>query len=48
MSELVKKFLNKLDKKNSGKKTENQCQNEACEQKTTSERWNFCSIKKMA
>ena len=41
MSELGKHFL-----KNSDKKTENQCQNAACEQKTTSEKWKFGSNKK--
>ena len=40
MSEL-KKFLKKSDQNN--KKPENHCQNAACEQKTTSEKANFCS-----
>ena len=33
MSELRKPFSKKSDKKNKKKKTENQCQNAACEQK---------------
>ena len=33
MSELRKTILNKSDKKNMKKKTENQCQNAACAQK---------------
>ena len=37
ISELGKPFP-----KNQIKKTENQCQNAACEQKTTSEKANFC------
>ena len=28
-------------------KTENQCQNAACEQKTTSQKWKFVSNKKL-
>ena len=43
MKELEKPFLKKSDKKLL-KKTENQCQNAACEQKTTSKKANFCSI----
>ena len=38
MSLLGKQFLKKIDKK-----TENQCQNASCEQKTTSEKANFCA-----
>ena len=44
MSELEKSFLKKSDKK---KKTENQCKNAACEQKTISEKRNFGSNKKL-
>ena len=36
----LKKHINK-------KKTENRCQNAACEQKTTSEKWTFDSNKKL-
>ena len=42
MSELRKPFLKKQDQKNL-KNTENHCQNAACEQKTISEKPNFCS-----
>ena len=41
MSEFEKPFLKKIKKRK--KKTKNQCQNAACEQKTTSEKANFCS-----
>ena len=41
-----KPFLKKIRSKNK-KKTENQCQNAACEQKTTSEKWKFNSNKKL-
>ena len=37
MKKLGKQFLKKSDQKNLKKKTENQCQNAACGQKTTSE-----------
>ena len=43
MSELGKKILKKHWK--SKKKTENQCRNAACAQKTTSEKWTFVSDK---
>ena len=43
MSEFGKQFLKKSDKK-----TENQCQNAACEQKTTCEKWKFGSKNKEA
>ena len=46
MSELGKPFLKKSDKKPETK-TENQCQNAACEQKTTSEKRKFGSNKKL-
>ena len=42
MSELGKPFL-----KNQIRKTENQCQNAACEQKNISEKWKFGSNKKL-
>ena len=45
MSELGKPFL-KNQIKNSRKKPKNRCQNEACEQKTISEKWKFGSNKK--
>ena len=41
MSELRKPFLKKSDKKI--RKKQNQCQNAACEQKTITEKPNFCS-----
>ena len=41
MSELGKPFLKKSDQKIQKKKTENQCQNAACGQKTTSEEKKF-------
>ena len=40
MSELGEPFLTKSDQNNK-KKTENQCKNAACEQKTISEKWKF-------
>ena len=43
MNDLGKPFLRKSDKK-----TENQCQNAACEQKTTSGKRKFVSNKKYA
>ena len=43
MSELRKPFLKKSVKKIRN----NQCQNAACEQKTTSEKWKFNSNKKL-
>ena len=47
MSELRKPFLKKLDKKNK-KKTQNQCQNAACEQKKPLARnKNLIQIKKL-
>ena len=44
MSELRKPFLKNQKKE---KKTKNQCQNAAFEQKTTSEKWKFISNKKL-
>ena len=46
MSELGKPFLEKKSDKKI-KKTENQCQKAACEQKSTSEKWTFGSNKKL-
>ena len=43
-SELGKPFLKKRDPI---KKTENQCQSVACEDKTTSEKWKLGSYKKL-
>ena len=45
MIELVKPFLKKSLKK--FKKTKKRCQNAACEQNTTSEKWKFGSHKKL-
>ena len=46
MSELEKNQFQKIRLKKL-KKTENQCQNATCEQKTTSEKWKFASNKKV-
>ena len=45
MSELEKPFRTKSDQKI--KRKQNQCQNAACEQKTTSEKWQFVSNQKL-
>ena len=46
MSELEKPIPKKSDQKIQ-KKTENQCQNAVCEQKTTSEKKNLVQTKKL-
>ena len=47
MSELGKSFPKENQIKKICRKTENQFQKAACEKETTSEKWKFCSNKKL-
>ena len=44
---IEKTIFKKIRSKNKKKKSKNQCQNAACDQKTTSEKWKFNSNKKL-